>query len=75
MKAGSKSGSSAGCGRMNMLRANRLCQAPSRDHPHRQPVVGVGAGIEVLHEQLAALQIGQHALLQAVEARRARSAG
>ena len=40
------------------------------DHPHRQPVVRVGAGVEVLDEQLAALQIGQHSLLQVFEARR-----
>ena len=38
------------------------------DHPHRQPVGRIGAGIEVLHEQLAPLQIGEHALVQAGEA-------
>src|SRR5258708_22168936 len=36
-----------------------------RHHPHRQAVFRVGAGIEVLDEQLAALKIGQHALVQA----------
>ena len=60
---------------MNMLRANRLCQALSGDDPHRQAVFRVGAGVEVLHEQLAALQIGEHALVQAGELRRRRSAG
>ena len=40
------------------------------DHPHRQPVFRVGAAIEVLHEQLAALEIGQHPLVQAGELRR-----
>ena len=40
------------------------------DHPDRQPVLGVGAGIEILNEQLLTLQIGQHPLLQAVETRR-----
>ena len=75
VKAGSKSASSAAGGRMNMLRANRLCQALSADHPHRQPVFRIGAGIEILDEQLAALQVGEHPLVQAGEPRRARSAG
>ena len=60
---------------MNMLRANRLCQALGLITRTGSRYSGIGAGIEVLDEQLAALQIGQHPLLQAVEARRRRSAG
>ena len=41
-----------------------------RDDPHRQPVFGVGAAIEVLDEKLVTLQIGEHALMQAAELRR-----
>ena len=37
------------------------------DHPHRQPVFRIGAGVEVLDEQLAALQVGEQALVQAGE--------
>ncbi len=40
----------------NIVRANRLCQAFSRDDADRQAVLGVGAGEAVLHEDVAALQ-------------------
>src|SRR5437870_2689912 len=34
---------------------------------HRQPLDRIGPGIKVLDEQLTALEVGQHALVQAVE--------
>ena len=45
------------------------------DDPHRQPVARVGAGVAVLHEQLAALDVVQQPLVQRVELPRRRSAG
>ena len=44
--------------RMNMLRANRLCQARSVMTRIGMPVARVGAGVAVLDEELLALQIG-----------------
>ena len=41
---------------MNMLRANRLCQAFSVMMRIGQAVIGIGAGVAVLHEHVAALQ-------------------
>ena len=42
---------------MNILRANRLCQAYFGDDADRQAVIGVRARVAVLHEQVAPLQI------------------
>ena len=36
-------------------------------HPHVDPVRRVGAGIDVAHERLAALEIGQHAFMDDIE--------
>src|SRR5215831_6776948 len=37
------------------------------NHPHREAVGWVGAGVKILDKQLAALKISQHALVQTVE--------
>src|SRR3970040_1337667 len=54
-------------GRMNMLRANRLCHANSLMTRIGLWEKGVGASETVPHEQVPALQVPQHPLLQAVE--------
>ena len=38
-----------------------------RHHAHVQPVVGIGAAEQILHEIVAALHVGQHVRVQAVE--------
>ena len=50
---------------MNMLRANSACQAPVVTSRTRTRCAGIGAGIQVLREQVLALQVGLHAALAA----------
>ena len=50
-----------------MLRTNGACHAFGRDEADRQPVLRVGAAVEVLHEQLAGVEVGAHVLVQPVE--------
>ena len=38
------------------------------DHPHRQAIGRIGAGVKILDEQLMPLKIGEHALAEALKA-------
>ena len=44
---------------MNKLRANKAVLGFLCDHPQRDAILGVGAGIAILHEQLSTLRIRQ----------------
>ena len=52
----------------HVAREQRMPRARRR-HPHLQPVGRVGAAMQILHEHLAPLVIGQDAAVQAVERR------
>jgi len=50
-----------------MLREKKAVPSAVGHDPHRQPVGRIRPGVEVLDEQLAALQVSEQALVQAGE--------
>ena len=68
VKFGSNVGSALASGRMNMFRTNAMCHALGTHVAHRESVLGIGAAVEILDEQVVAgVQVGAHVGEQRLE--------
>ena len=75
VKPGRKCASSAGRARMNMLRTNSACHALGVMNRTGRRYARVGAAEQILHEELARVEIAAHVLVQPVERRSGSSRG